>query len=126
LVAVTCLAISGCAGITRTPFQEAAGEAAGTLAAAAETLTAFRDGRLAEAYASASFAAFAESIRGVAEQLPTADGAPPRLVGDLAEELADVEPFLERPCLADDGCDAPDQIRRLRGVSEDLLRGVGS
>ena len=37
LLAAACLLV-GCSGVTQTPFQHRAGEAAGTLAAAAETL----------------------------------------------------------------------------------------
>jgi uncharacterized lipoprotein YmbA len=68
LLAAACLLV-GCSGVTQTPFQHRAGEAAGTLAAAAETLSAVQEGRLAEAYARASFVSFAEAFQGVGEEL---------------------------------------------------------
>ena len=55
LLAAACLLV-GCSGVTQTPFQHRACEAAGTLAAAPETLSAVQEGRLTEGYARASFA----------------------------------------------------------------------
>ena len=46
LVAAACLVLVDCSGATQTPFQRTASEAAGTLAAAAETLAGVEEGRL--------------------------------------------------------------------------------
>ena len=117
-----CLALVGCSGLTQTPFQRSADAAAGTLAAAAETLNENREGRLTEAYARASFVSFAEALRGVGEQLPRQEGAPEAgTAQQLAQELRDTQPLLEAPCLSSSGCDASAQIRQLKAVSEDLL-----
>ncbi len=122
-MAAVCLALVGCTGLTQTPFQRAAGEAAGTLAAAAETLTEYREGRLTESYARASFVSFAEALRGVGEQLPTEDGAPGTGTAKrLGQELRQTELLLEAPCLASSACDGSGQIQRLKAVSEDLLQ----
>ena len=83
-VVAICLALVGCSGLTQTPFQRSADAAAGTLAAAAETLNENREGRLTEAYARASFVSFAEALRGVGEQLPRQEGAP---VAGTAQQL---------------------------------------
>ncbi len=123
LLAAACLVLVGCGGMTRTPFQRAATEAAGTLAAAAQTLTAVQEGRLTEAYARASFVSFAEAVRGVGEQLPSEDGAPGTGTTEhLRRELQEVERLLQAPCLKGPGCDAPAQIRQLKAVSGDLLQ----
>lgn len=122
-VAAVCVALVGCSGLSQTPFQRLAGEAAGTLAAAAETLTEHREGRLSEAYARASFVSFAEALRGVGEQLPREEGAPgTESAQRLGQELQQTEPLLEAPCLASSGCDASTQIRQLKAVSEDMLQ----
>jgi hypothetical protein len=123
LLAAACLLLVACAGMTRTPFQRTASEAAGTLAAAAETLTAVQEGRLTEAYARASFVSFAEAVQGVGEQLPSEDGAPGTGTTEhLGRELQEVERLLQAPCLEGPGCDASAQIRHLKAVSEDLLQ----
>jgi len=121
-VVAICLALVGCSGLTQTPFQRSADAAAGTLAAAAETLNENREGRLTEAYARASFVSFAEALRGVGEQLPRQEGAPAAgTAQQLGQELRDTQPLLEAPCLSSSGCDASAQIRQLKAVSEDLL-----
>jgi hypothetical protein len=123
LLAAVCLLLVGCSGVTQTPFQHRAGEAAGTLAAAAETLSAVQEGRLTEGYARASFVSFAEAVQGASEELPSMDGAPE--IGKtelLRRELQDVELVLREPCLENPGCDAAGQIRQLKAVSQDLLR----
>ena len=113
----------GCSGVTQTPFQHSAGEAAGTLAAAAETLSAVQEGRLTDAYGRASFVSFAEAVQGVGEELPSMDGAPEiGMTERLGRELQDVELVLREPCLENAGCDAAAQIRQLKAVSQDLLR----
>ena len=123
LLAAACLVLVGCSGLTRTPFQRAATEAAGTLAAAAETLTAVQEGRLTEAYARASFVSFAEAVRGVGEQLQSEDGAPwTGTTEHLGRELQEVERLLQAPCLEGRGCDASAQIRQLKAVSQDLVQ----
>jgi hypothetical protein len=123
LLAAACLVIVGCSVMTHTPFQRTAREAAGTLAAAAETLTAVQEGRLTEAYARASFVSFAEAVRGVGEQLPSEEGAPRTGTTEhLGRELQEVERLLQAPCLENPGCDASAQIRQLKAVSEDLLQ----
>jgi len=122
-VAAVCLVLVGCSGVSQTPFQRTAGGAAGTLAAAAETLTEHREGRLTEAYTRASFVSFAEALRGVGEQLPREEGAPGTgTAQQLGQELAKMEPLLEAPCLARSGCDPFAQIRQLKAVSQDLLQ----
>jgi hypothetical protein len=122
LLAAACLLV-GCSGVTQTPFQHRAGEAAGTLAAAAETLRAVQEGRLTEGYARASFVSFAEAVQGVGEELPSMDGAPEiGLTEPLRRELQDVELVLREPCLETAGCDVSAQIRQLKAVSQDLLR----
>lgn len=126
VVAAICLSLVGCSGITQTPFQRAAGGAAGTLAAAAETLTAVREGRLSEGYARASFVSFTETLRGVGEQLPAEAGAPdPDTAAQLGRKLTETEPILEAPCLTDAGCDASAQIAQLKSLSADLLQASG-
>jgi hypothetical protein len=123
LLAAACLLLVACAGMTRTPFQRTASEAAGTLAAAAETLTAVQEGRLTEAYARASFVSFAEAVQGVGEQLPSEDGSPGSgTTLRLGRELQEVELLLRAPCLHSPGCDASAQIRQLQAVGEDLLQ----
>ncbi len=122
-VAAVSLALVGCRGLTQTPFQRSAAEASGTLAAAAETLSEHRAGRLTEAYVRASFVSFAEALRGVGEQLPREEGAPGTgSARQLGRELQGTEPLLEAPCLASSGCDASAQMRQLKAVSEDLLQ----
>jgi hypothetical protein len=123
LVAAACVVLVGCSGMTRTPFQQTAREAAGTLAAAAETLTAAQEGRLNEGYARASFVSFAEALQGVGEELPSMDGAPETETTErLGRELQDVELLIREPCLESAGCDASAQIRQLRALSQDLLQ----
>ena len=123
LVAAACLVLAGCSAITQTPFQHTAQEAAGTLAAAAETLTAVQEGRLNEGYARASFVSFAEAIQGVGEQLPNEAGAPGTGTSEhLGQELKEVERLLRAPCLQTSGCDAAAQIRQLNALSHDLLQ----
>jgi hypothetical protein len=123
LVASACLVLVGCSGMTQTPFQRTAREAAGTLAAAAETLTAVQEGRLTEGYARASFVSFAEAVQGVGEQLPSEDAAPGTgTTVRLGRELQEMELLLRAPCLHSPGCDASAQIRQLKAVGEDLLR----
>lgn len=123
LLAAECLLLVGCSGVSQTPFQHRAGEAAGTLAAAAETLSAVREGRLTEGYARASFVTFVEAVQGVGEELPSMDGAPEAGTTErLRRELQDVELVLREPCLENAGCDVSAQIRQLKGVSQDLLR----
>jgi hypothetical protein len=123
LLAAACLVLAGCSAITQTPFQQSAGEAAGTLAAAAETLSAVQEGRLTEGYARASFVSFAEAVQGVGEELPSMDGAPEiGMTERLRRELQDVELVLREPCLESADCDVSAQIRQLKAVSEDLLR----
>jgi hypothetical protein len=122
LLAAACLLV-GCNGVTQTPFQHKAGEAAGTLAAAAETLSAVQEGRLTEGYARASFVSFAEAVQGVGEELPSMDGAPETGTTErLGRELREVELLLQAPCIDIAGCDVSAQIRQLKAVSEDLLR----
>ena len=122
-LAAACLTLVGCSSVSQTPFQRAAGAAAGTLAAAAETLTEYREGRLTEAYARASFVSFAEALRGVGEQLPSEEGAPATGTSQqVGQELRNTEPLLEAPCLASSGCDASAQIRELSAVSDHLLK----
>ena len=123
LLAAACLVVAGCSAITQTPFQRTAQEAAGTLAAAAETLTAVQEGRLTEGYARASFVSFAEAVQGVGEHLPSEAG--PLGTGTtehLARELKEVERLLRAPCLQRSGCDASAQIRQLKALSHDLLQ----
>jgi hypothetical protein len=123
LLAAACLLLVGCTGATQTPFQHRAGQAAGTLAAAAETLSAVQEGRLTESYARASFVSFAEAVQGVGEELASTDGAPETGTTErLGRELQDVEALLREPCLESAGCDASAQIRQLKAVSEDLLQ----
>lgn len=123
LLAAACLVLVGCSGMTQTPFQRTAREAAGTLAAAAETLTAVQEGRLTEGYARASFVSFADAVQGVGEQLPREDGAPGTGTTErLGRELQEVELLLRAPCLQSPGCDASAQIRQLKAVGEDLLQ----
>jgi hypothetical protein len=123
LLAVECLLLVGCSGVTQTPFQQRASEAAGTLAAAAETLSAVQEGRLTEGYARASFVSFAEAVQGVGEELPSMDGAPETGTTErLGRELREVELLLQAPCIDIAGCDVSAQIRQLKAVSEDLLR----
>lgn len=123
LLAAASLVLAGCSAITQTPFQRSAQEAAGTLAAAAETLSAVREGRLTEGYARASFVTFVEAVQGVGEELPSMDGAPEAGTTErLRRELQDVELVLREPCLENAGCDVSAQIRQLKGVSQDLLR----
>jgi hypothetical protein len=122
LLAAACL-LAGCSAITQTPFRRTAQEAAGTLAAAAETLTAVQEGRLTEGYARASFVTFVEAVQGVGEELPSMDGAPEAGTTErLRRELQDVELVLREPCLENAGCDVSAQIRQLKAVSQDLLR----
>jgi hypothetical protein len=122
LLAAACLLV-GCSGVPQTPFQHRAREAAGTLAAAAETLNAVQEGRLTDAYGRASFVSFAEAVQGVSEELPSLDGAPEAATTErLARELQDVELLIREPCLESAGCDAFAQIRQLKAVSEDLLQ----
>jgi hypothetical protein len=123
LVAAACLVLVGCGGVTQTPFQRTASEAAGTLAAAAETLTAVEEGRLTEGYARASFVSFAEVVDGVGERLPHEDGSPGTGPTEhLGRELQEAELILQAPCLDIHGCDVAAQIRQLKAVSQDLLR----
>jgi hypothetical protein len=123
LVAAACLVLAGCNAITQTPFQQMTREAAGTLAAAAETLTAVQEGRLNEGYARASFVSFAEAVQGVGEELTSMDGAPETETTEhLAQELQEVERLLGAPCLQISGCDASAQIRQLKALSQDLLQ----
>jgi hypothetical protein len=123
LLAAACLVLVGCSGMTQTPFQRTASEAAGALAAAAETLTAVEEGRLTERYARASFVSFAEAVQGVGERLPSEAGAPGTGTTEhLGRELQEVELLLQAPCLQSPGCDASAQIRQLKAVREDLLQ----
>jgi hypothetical protein len=123
LLTAACLVLVGCRGVTQTPFQHSAIDAAGTLAAAAETLSAVQEGRLTEGYARASFVSFTEAVQGVGEELPSTDGAPENGTTErLGRELQDVELVLREPCLESAGCDVSAQIRQLKAVSEDLLR----
>jgi hypothetical protein len=123
LLAAACLVLVGCSAITQTPFQQTAREAAGTLAAAAETLTAVQQGRLNEGYARASFVSFEEAVQEVGERLPNEAGAPDTGTAEhLAHELQEVERLLREPCLQTSGCDVSAQIRQLKAVSQDLLR----
>jgi hypothetical protein len=123
LLAAACLVLVGCTGVTQTPFRRTAIQAAGTLAAAAETLTAVQEGRLTEDYARASFVSFAEAVQGVGEQLSNEEGAPATETADhLGRDLQEVEVLLRAPCLGIHGCDAAAQIRQLKAVSQDLLR----
>jgi hypothetical protein len=127
VLAAACLALVGCSSVTQTPFQRAASQAAGTLAAAAETLIAVQEGRLAEGYARASFVSFAEALQGVGEQLSSEEGAPRTESTDrLGRELQEVGPLLRAPCLGGPGCDASAQIRQLKAVSEDLRQASKS
>jgi hypothetical protein len=127
LVAAACLVLVGCSGMTQTAVQRTARGAAGTLAAAAETLMAVQEGRLTEGYARASFVSFAEAVKGVGDQLPSEAGAPATGTTEhLARELQEVELLLQAPCLDSPGCDASAQIRQLKAVGEDLLRSSGS
>jgi hypothetical protein len=123
LVAAACLVLVGCGAITKTPFQQTAREAAGTLAAAAETLSAVQEVRLTKGYARASFVSFAEAVQGVGEELPSMAGAPEiGMTERLRRELQDVELVLREPCLENAGCDVSAQIRQLKAVSQELLR----
>jgi hypothetical protein len=123
LLAAACLVLASCNAITQTPFQRTASGAAGTLAAAAETLTAVQEGRLSQGYARASFVSFAEAVNGVGERLPREDGSPGTGTTDhLGRELQEVELIVQAPCLDIHGCDAAAQIRQLKAVSQDLLQ----
>jgi hypothetical protein len=123
LLAAECLLLVGCSAITQTPFQQTAREGAGTLAAAAETLTAVQDGRLNVGYARASFVSFEEAVQEVGERLPNEAGAPSTGTTEhLAQELQEVERLLREPCLQTSGCDASAQIRQLKALSQDLLQ----
>jgi hypothetical protein len=127
LLAVTFLVLVGCTGLTQTPFQRTAIQTAGTLAAAAETLTAVQEGRLTEGYARASFVSFAEAVHGVGEALSREEGAPATENTDhLGRDLREVEVLLRTPCLRGPGCDPSAQIRQLKTVSEDLLQASAS
>jgi hypothetical protein len=123
LLAAACLVLVGCSGNTHPPVQQTAREAEGTLAAAAETLTAVQEGRLNEGYARASFVSFGEAVQGVGEQLPNEAGAPGTGTSQhLAQELQEVERLLRAPCLQTSGCDASAQIRQLKALSQALLQ----
>jgi hypothetical protein len=127
LLAAACLVLVGCSGMTQTPFQRTARETAGTLAAAAETLTAVQEGRLTEGYARASFVSFAEAVQGVGEQLSSEEGAPATETADhLGRDLQEIEVLLRAPCLMAPRCDPSAQIQQLKTVSEDLLRASAS
>jgi hypothetical protein len=111
----------------QTPIQRTAREAAGTLAAAAETLNAVQEGRLTEGYARASFVSFAEALDGVGEQLPSENGTAGTGISErLRWELQEVEPILRAPCLQSPGCDVSAQIRQLKAASKDLLQASES
>jgi hypothetical protein len=103
LLAAACLVLVGCHGMTQTPFQRTAREAAGTLAAAAETINAVQEGRLSED---------GTARTGIAER--------------LRRELQEVELLLRAPCLHSRGCDVSAQIRQLKAVSKDLLQASES
>lgn len=123
---VSCL-LSGCVATTQTPFERTATGAAGTLAAAAQTLRLHQQGRLTTAYARSSFVSFGESLAGVGDELPTLDGAPPRDAAvRLATQLRSVEPILRSACLASSGCDESAQARQLESVRDSLLEASGS
>jgi hypothetical protein len=127
LLAAACLVLVGCHGMTQTPFQRTAREAAGTLAAAAETINAVQEGRLSEGYARASFVSFAEALDGVGEQLLSEDGTARTGIAErLRRELQEGELLLRAPCLHSPGCDVSAQIRQLKAVSKDLLQASES
>jgi hypothetical protein len=89
---------------TRTPFSRTAGDTGSTLSAAAETMRLAHEGVLTREYAQGSFVNFADQLAGVAEELPSLDGAPDaarvdRLIGLLSPATTIVSaPCLEGPC----------------------------
>jgi hypothetical protein len=120
-----CLLLTACPAVTRTPFQRMASEAAGVLAAAAETMLALDEQRLTEAYAQGSFVLYREALSGLPSELPLQDGAPESSAAQaLASRVADAQRLVEEPCLAR-GCDLIGEARMLRDVSDRLLEAAG-
>jgi hypothetical protein len=125
LLAITlCTVISACTAMTQTPFQRMAGDAAGILAASAETLTALDQNRLTDAYARASFVLYRQALSGLAAKLPEQDGAPSESVArDIASMLVEAERLMATPCVTG-SCDRLTQATTLREMSDALIRAA--
>jgi hypothetical protein len=98
-----------------------AGEAAGTLSAAATTLEFAHQGKVTTNFAESSFGEYKEQLKDVPDELAKADGAPDSgKLRQLSGLLERAQPAIDRPCLADDGCDWQAQDRALKEARQAL------
>jgi hypothetical protein len=118
------LTLTGCA-MTQSDFAQTADTVGSAFAAAATTLAYAHYKKLTPAYAAASFVSFQDEVQGVAEQLPSLQGAPSaRAVRQLLALYEPAERAVMHPCL-DPSCDWRTQVQALRRAGAAFVKAAG-
>jgi hypothetical protein len=126
LAAVLVALLSGCGStqqITETPFEQAAGDAASVMSAAAVTLRFIHaePASMTVEYAAGSMINYADEVSSVPDELPTLSGAPDAAtVQDLVEVIQPAVDDIESPCLMPD-CDWQSQVDDLETARDAIL-----
>jgi hypothetical protein len=121
---VVLLTLTGCA-MTQSEFAQTAGTVGSTFAAAATTLVYAHHKKVTPAYAAASFVSLQDEVQGVAEQLPSLQGAPSaRTVRHLLALYEPAERAVMHPCL-DLSCDWRAQVQALQRAGDAFTRAAG-
>jgi chitinase len=124
LLLAVLLTLSGCT-MTQSEFAQTAGPVGSAFAAAATTLAYAHHKKITPAYAAASFVSFQDEVQGVAEQLPSLEGAPSaRAVRQLLALYEPAERAVMHPCL-DPSCDWRAQVRALQRAGDAFVKAAG-
>ena len=121
---VVLLTLTGCT-MTQSAFAQTADSVGSAFAAAATTLAYAHQKKITPAYAAASFVSFQDEVQGVAEQLPSLEGAPSgRTVRQLLALYEPAERAVMHPCL-DPSCDWRAQVQALQRAGDAFTRASG-
>ncbi len=120
------LLTSTACSVGQSGFVRTASDAGSELTAAETTLLYVHQGKLTPQYARASFMGFQSALGGVAQELPSLDGAPPPgEVQRLIKLLQRAQPALQHPCV-EGSCDWRSQLRALHLAGKAFLRASGT
>jgi hypothetical protein len=115
------LVFAGCSA-TQSDFTRQTSSAGGEFGAAALTLADAHQGRLAFAYARASYVTYLSQLSGLDAQLPALQGAPDQsTIKELLDLYTPAMRAVEQPCL-DTRCDWRAQVAVLQRASAAFLR----
>jgi hypothetical protein len=121
---VVLLTLTGCT-MTQSDFVQTANSVGSAFAAAATTLAYAHHKKITPAYAAASFVSFQDEVQGVAEQLPSLQGAPSaRTVRQLLALYQPAARAVMHPCL-DPSCDWRAQVQALQRAGDAFSKAAG-